>query len=84
MTNEVSPGTRVRVTSADGKTDLGFGTYEGRRPPPEDAKAAWDEYLREPGVLKEGEEAPSLDTAPFITLDSGGTIWGFECWWVPA
>jgi len=48
---------------------IGFGTYEGVELPPKGLSAFTDM------VNEQGHKTPK------IKLDSGGFIWGCECWW---
>lgn len=84
-------GSRVHVFSADKTKDLGLGTYMGEvplsevpdtkvdsEPPPEEGSdAAFLEALTEAAL-----EHMNEDTGiPKLVLDSGETVYGFECWW---
>lgn len=48
---------------------LGWGTFEGREVPGEEA-GGFAEFLREAGMEN-----------PKIRLDNGKVVWGCECWW---
>jgi len=48
---------------------IGFGTYEGMGVPPKGLSPFTDI------VSEQGHKTPK------IKLDSGGFIWGCECWW---
>lgn len=86
-------GVRVRVTSADGKHDLGFGTYvgdvlltEALQEPiapcvalPEPMELTPDEQAELERRIEELETTGT--TTPKIILESGDVIYGFQCWW---
>lgn len=66
----------------------GFGTYDGDfAPPGSDAERAT--YRK----IAEAMDPPPADIDglveacvrnPRITLEGGGTVWGYQCWWGPA
>ena len=87
-------GTRVQVLSANGKQDLGFGTYMGRvliSEVPDDSSPSAELVVDEPVEVTDEEKAEvaamverlTVDgaTTPKITLESGDVIYGFQCWW---
>jgi hypothetical protein len=82
---EPKAGSRVQVQDTDGN-ELGYGTYMGEvlmKDIVDDSPSA-DAV----SVEVEGERDPVLEiengqTTPKIVLDSGSTIYGFECWWQP-
>ncbi len=88
-------GSRVHVLNANGTKELGYGTYMGRVPmkdvPDEPAACV---AIEEPVQLTEAEQAEvgamveqlteDEATTPKIVLDSGETIYGFQCWWTEA
>jgi hypothetical protein len=92
--SEPKVGTRVHVMSANGKKDLGYDTYMGRVPMSEIPDETPDvvAFDHTPIPLRADEEAAlnalveglyGIDaTMPKILLDSGETIYGFQCWWI--
>ena len=86
-------GSRVKVTSADGSRELGYGTYMGEVlmkdvledltpssiPVPEPVEVT-DEERAEAGTMVE-QLTENGATTPKIVLDSGETVYGFQCWW---
>lgn len=50
----------------------GKGTYIGNRRPPDGTRTMM-------GVV--GPDFPKDFTNPCIVLDSGGIVWGCQCWW---
>jgi hypothetical protein len=84
-------GSRVQVQNVDG-SDLGFGTYMGEIPlkhivddsPSADAVSVEVEGERDPAMESALREMiDDGETTPKIILDSGKTLYGFECWWQP-
>lgn len=86
-------GSRVHVMSADGSKDLGLGTYMGAVPmkdvledqtpsavPVPEPVEMTDEERAEVGAMVE-QLTEDGATTPKIVLDSGETIYGFQCWW---
>lgn len=85
-------GSRVHVLDAAGTKELGYGTYMGSVPlkdvPDEPAACV---AIDEPMPLSEAEQAEvgamveelmeDGTTTPKIVLDSGETVYGFQCWW---
>jgi len=71
MSTKIAMGTRVRVLDTDHK-DLGLGTYQG--------EVGFDDDGCEIQVTPDMDE---LEKNPKILLDSGRTIYGYECWWTP-
>ncbi len=88
-------GTRVKVTSGDGQTQMGEGTYMGDV----EVNVFWSEAE---GVMKSLSDAQSKPTdeivaemksqgyeyelfgeSPKIILDSGETVYGCQVWWTP-
>lgn len=75
---------------------FGYGVYEGRFLPPyidvekeiADVKIEYQELRKEDPSLPEQMDDEKLRTVidemfsnPRIKLDSGQTVWGYECWW---
>jgi len=59
-------GAILSATSEGVVNFLGYGTYDGEHVPP-------------PDVCPDRHELKI--TNPRITLDSGETVWGMQCWW---
>ena len=87
-------GSRVHVLSADSSKELGYGTYMGQVPTKDIPDEPLPSFLApspEPVTLTDDERAfvgamvESLTeegaTTPKIVLDSGETVYGFQCWW---
>ena len=93
---ELKIGSRVHVTTANGSKELGYGTYMGEVP----MKDVPDEpevcvAVEEESVQLTEEQKAEVDamvdqlseddaTTPKIVLDSGETVYGFQCWWTEA
>ncbi|MFA7309580.1 MAG: hypothetical protein WC050_01610 [Candidatus Paceibacterota bacterium] len=91
---EPAIGSRVQVMSADGIKELGFGTYMGRvsfgevirnpdpsatmpLPPPEERTGIVGAFIEEMAKVMTADD----QMTPRIVLDSGETVYGFQCWW---
>lgn len=76
---------RVAVVSADQKTFLGYGVYEGDF----DCAIMRKTLAVSAREIGEMEMAEQLESGEFpymnprILLDSGERVWGCECWWGP-
>ena len=76
MTDEITYPVRCRIVEASGR-EIAPGLVTAT--PPESG----------PHIGKTGlaEEVPDPDgffgTSVRITLDDGGIIYGYECWWIP-
>lgn len=88
MSEETPIGTRVRVMDVDGN-DLGYGTYKGDEAidfdDMDEIELELQEYLDEAdyGIDKVSisDDLNSSITSSKILLDSGQTVFGFECNW---
>jgi len=89
---KVKIGQRVRVVSADQSRDLGLGTYMGEAPMseiPDEPAPECDAIDHIPMSAEQQEVVGQLveeleagdETTPRIKLDSGETVYGFQCWW---
>jgi hypothetical protein len=82
----------------DGLHIFGYGIYEGKFLPPfvnieEEVSSYRDEYEEarraDPNLPEQFDEVQFRATLeqilanPRIKLDSGKTVWGYECWWSP-
>jgi hypothetical protein len=89
----------IRNTDADSIYIYGWGVYEGKFLPPwvnldEEVAAYRAEYEKakaeDPDLPEQFDEVQFRATLeqilgnPRIKLDSGQTVWGYECWWAPA
>lgn len=91
--NELKPGCRVAVVSADRKTFFGYGVYLGDFHHPELAEEwarACEGHPTIPSPDRERMAAeiragthPTIGRNPKIRLDDGREVWGCECWWGP-
>lgn len=65
---------------------FGYGTYVGDEIPPESLD--WQSLIASGEIVIDGikgrEEEVFDPRMPVIELDSGGRVYGSECWWRPA
>ena len=86
-------GSRVEVLSADGAESLGYGTYMGRVPldeafdkpiPPSlpiPERMQMSEAERAETIARVEQSAKNGALTPAIILESGITVYGYQCWW---
>lgn len=86
-------GSRMAVVSADRKTFLGYGVYEGDFHHPDLAEEMAQVAETHPNIPPEERVAlaqkirggeTTMGRNPRLRLDDGRSVWGIECWWGPA